>query len=240
MTNIMQKSQTRTILGTLALFFVAIFMMSVSGCDQKETVKTQRKAVIHTEFGDMIVLLSDSTPLHRDNFMKLADSSFYDNLLFHRVMQGFMVQGGDPNSRDAQPHARLGNGGPGYTIENEIRQDHYHIKGALAAARQPDNVNPEFRSSGSQFYLVDGKTYTPGELKTFENKIRIANPEFVYTDDAIKQYAEVGGTPFLDMNYTVFGFVIEGIEIIDSIAAKKVARGNRPEKDIKFSVEVLK
>jgi len=236
----MKKSQTTTILGTFALLFASIFMMSVSGCDKKATSNTNRKAIIHTEFGDMIVLLSDSTPLHRDNFLKLTEEGFYDNLLFHRVMKGFMVQGGDPNSRDAQQGARLGSGGPGYTVEHEIRSDHIHIKGALSAARQPDNVNPDFRSSGSQFYIVDGKTYKPGELKSFENKLKADNPEFSYTEDHINQYADLGGTPFLDMNYTVFGLVIEGIDIIDSIAARKVARGNRPLEDIKFSVEVMK
>ncbi len=236
----MKKSQTRTILGTFTLFMGAIFMMSASGCDKNDTLNTHQKVVIHTEFGDMTVLLSDSTPLHRDNFVKLAEDGFYDNLLFHRVMKGFMVQGGDPKSRDAQQGARLGSGGPGYTVDNEIRADLLHVKGALAAARQPDNVNPDFRSSGSQFYIVDGKTYKPGELKSFENKLRVANPDFSYSEDAVMQYADQGGTPFLDMNYTVFGFVVEGIEIIDSIAANKVNRGNRPLEDIKFTVEVVK
>lgn len=236
----MKKSQTTTILGTLALILGAFFIMSASGCDHSTTKITNLKAVIHTEFGDMVILLSDSTPLHRDNFIKLANEGFYDDLLFHRVMKGFMVQGGDPNSRNAQPETRLGNGGPGFTIANEIRADHIHIKGAIAAARQPDRINPEFNSSGSQFYLVQGKKYKPGELKSFENKLRAANPDFAYTDAMVQRYAEEGGIPFLDMNYTVFGFIVEGIEIIDSIAAQNVAKGNRPIEDVKFSVEVLK
>jgi peptidyl-prolyl cis-trans isomerase B (cyclophilin B) len=195
---------------------------------------------IHTEFGDIIVELSDSTPQHRDNFIKIAEEGFYDNLLFHRVMKGFMVQGGDPESLGAEAGKRLGGGGPGYTLEADLRPDLVHVKGALAAARQPDHVNPEKRSSGSQFYLVHGKTWKPGELMSFESKIQAQFPEFEYTDEMKSIYSEVGGAPFLDMNYTVFGFVVDGLDVMDSIAAVKVAAGNRPVEDVKFSVEVLK
>ena len=236
----MKKSQTQTFLGTFAIILGGLFMMSASGCDQNEVSDSPRKAIIHTEFGDITVQLSDSTPEHRDNFIKIAEEGFYDNLLFHRVMKGFMVQGGDPESLDAEAGKRLGGGGPGYTIEADMRPGLVHVKGALAAARQPDSVNPEKRSSGSQFYLVHGKTWKPGELMSFESKIQAQFPEFAYTDEMKTMYSEEGGAPFLDMNYTVFGFVVDGLDIIDSIAAVKVAAGNRPVDDVKFSVEVLK
>ncbi len=236
----MKKSQTQTFLGTFAIILGGLFMMSASGCDQNEVSDSPRKAIIHTEFGDITVQLSDSTPQHRDNFIKIAEEGFYDNLLFHRVMKGFMVQGGDPESLGAEAGKRLGGGGPGYTLEAELRSDLVHVKGALAAARQPDHVNPEKRSSGSQFYLVHGKTWKPGELMSFESKIQAQFPEFAYTDEMKSMYSEVGGAPFLDMNYTVFGFVVDGLDVIDSITAVKVAAGNRPVEDVKFSVEVLK
>jgi peptidyl-prolyl cis-trans isomerase B (cyclophilin B) len=215
-------------------------MISASGCDNLADNQGPRKAVIHTDFGDMVVLLSDSTPQHRDNFIKLAEEGFYDGLLFHRVMGKFMIQGGDPNSRGAKKGARLGSGGPGYTIPNEIRPDHVHVKGALAAARQPDSVNPEMNSSGSQFYIVQGGKYKAGELKSFEMRHQASNPEFTYSDEIKTAYIEQGGYAPLDLNYTVFGFVIEGIDIIDSIAAVRTDRSNRPLEDVKFSVEVLK
>lgn len=236
----MKKSQSQTFLGTFAIILASFFMMSASGCDQNGESNAPRKAIIHTDLGDITLVLSDSTPEHRDNFIKLAEEGFYDNLLFHRVMQGFMVQGGDPKSLGAEAGVRLGSGGPGYTIKQEMRSDLVHIKGALAAARQPDNVNPEKNSSGSQFYIVQGKTWKPGELMSLERKIQAQFPDFAYTEEMKSNYAEIGGTPFLDMNYTVFGLVIDGLDILDSIAAVKVASGNRPVEDVKFTVEVLK
>jgi cyclophilin family peptidyl-prolyl cis-trans isomerase len=155
-------------------------------------------------------------------------------------MKDFMVQGGDPKSLDADAGVRLGGGGPGYTLESDMRSDHVHIKGALAAARQPDNVNPDKRSSGSQFYVVHGKTWKPGELMSVESRIQAQFPDFAYTEEMKTAYSEIGGTPFLDMNYTVFGFVVDGFDVIDSIAAVKVVAGNRPFEDVKFTVEVLK
>ena len=228
--------QSRTILIQLAIFFTGLFFISSDGCTPTGSVK----AVIHTDYGDMTIELSDSTPEHRDNFVKLVNEGFYNDLLFHRVMKGFMIQGGDPKSKDAEPGARLGGGGPGYTLDADFRDDHLHIYGAIAAARQPDNVNPEKRSSGSQFYIVQGQTYKPGELMSMENRVQAVAPDFTYSDEAKVMYSEKGGTPFLDMNYTVFGRVIEGMETIDSIAKVKVMRGNRPDEDVRFSIEILK
>lgn len=190
---------------------------------------------IQTDYGNMLIRLFDETPQHRDNFLKLADQGFYDDLLFHRVIEGFMIQGGDPQSRDADEDARLGTGGPGYTIEAEMTDQWVHVKGALAAARMGDNMNPEKKSSGSQFYIVHGRPVTDRMLDTTE-----AQKGKRYSRDQRKQYNEWGGTPFLDHEYTVFGQVIEGMEVIDKIAAVDTNRSDRPREDVKFKVIVIK
>lgn len=187
-------------------------------------------AVIETQFGDIYVDLYDTTPQHRDNFEKLVKEGFYDGLLFHRVMSEFMVQGGDPDSRDAAPGAMLGNGGPGYTIPAEFGG--LHVKGALSAARQPDQVNPQKASSGSQFYLVQGKQWTDAELDQIEQRQRIT-----YSPEQRELYKTIGGTPFLDNDYTVFGEVIEGLAVIDSIAAVQTNPANRPLEDVPMTIK---
>lgn len=182
---------------------------------------------METNMGSMLIQLYDDTPKHRDNFIKLAEESFYDGLLFHRVINQFMIQGGDPKSKDAKEGAALGSGGPGYQIDAEFVSNLAHVKGALAAARQGDRVNPKKKSSGSQFYIVHGKPLTEQELT------RIANQKGIdYPKEIIKTYIEAGGTPFLDQEYTVFGQVIEGMDVIDKIAAVQTNRRDRPESDV--------
>jgi len=189
----------------------------------------QELYLIETDHGTMTVKLYDSTPQHRDNFKKLVADSYYDDLLFHRVIKGFMVQGGDPNSRGAAPGARLGGGGPGYTIPAEIGAKHF--KGALSAARQGDAVNPQKASSGSQFYVVQGKKASAQELDQMA-----ARKKITYTAEDKSRYMEVGGTPFLDNDYTVFGEVVEGLEVIDKIANVQTAPGDRPVTDVKMKI----
>ncbi len=189
---------------------------------------------METSMGTMIILLYSATPNHRDNFIKLAEEGFYDDLLFHRVMNGFMVQGGDPNSRNASTNAQLGSGGPGYQIAAEFVDSLIHNKGALAAARQPDYVNPQLKSSGSQFYIVHGTSVTPEQLDLFEKRTGIK-----YTEAQRKKYYDMGGTPQLDHNYVVFGQVIYGMEVIDKIAETAV-NGTRPKTDVKMKVRVIK
>lgn len=232
----MKKSFILSIFLQISAILCSLFLISSTGCNESGPARV----AVHTDFGDMIIELSDSTPGHRDNFLKLASEGFYDDLLFHRVINGFMIQGGDPKSKGAEPGARLGSGGPGYTIPAEMRADHVHVKGALAAARQGDSANPTRASSGSQFYIVHGKTWTGEELDNIiarSSHMTIAG--FEYTDEQKDLYSEIGGTPFLDMNYTVFGRVIEGLDIIDSIANVKIARGDRPIEDVIFNVEIL-
>ncbi len=188
---------------------------------------------ISTPYGDMLVELYDGTPQHRDNFLKLAEEGFYDSLLFHRVMQGFMIQGGDPDSRHAAPGQQLGMGGPGYTIPAEFHSDYLHFKGALAAARQGDQVNPQKASSGSQFYIVHGRPFTDAELDQIEQRNGIQ-----YTAEQRKRYKTEGGAPFLDGQYTVFGQVVEGLEVVDQIAAQTTDAAARPLKDIPMTVKV--
>jgi len=182
----------------------------------------------------MTILLYDETPKHRDNFIKLVKDGFYNGTLFHRVIRDFMIQGGDPESKGAAPKQRLGTGGPGYTIEAEFRPEFIHKKGALSAARQGDQVNPEKRSSGSQFYIVQGKKATADEL----NRISSQTGAF-YTADQIKTYQQIGGTPFLDNQYTVFGEVIEGLDVIDKIAAVKTRPGDRPVEDLEMTMTLI-
>ncbi len=181
-----------------------------------------------TSKGDMTVQLFDETPLHRDNFIKLASSGFYDGLLYHRVINGFMIQGGDPQSKDAKSQ-QLGSGGPGYKIDAEIRPNLHHFKGYLAAARQGDNVNPEKKSSGSQFYIVQGKPVDENTLNSLE-----ARSGIIYSDEDKQMYKELGGTPFLDGQYTVFGKVIKGIDVVDEIAKVKTTPRDRPLEDVKI------
>ena len=150
-----------------------------------------------------------------------------------------MIQGGDPESKNAEPGTRLGSGGPGYKIDAEIRADHLHVKGALAAARQGDIANPTRMSSGSQFYIVHGKTWDEGTLDRIEEGNQMQIGGFEYSDSARAVYMNQGGTPFLDMNYTVFGQIVDGLDIIDSIASVKTLPGDRPEEDVKFSVSII-
>lgn len=187
---------------------------------------------IETPQGDMLARLSDATPQHQDNFVKLVEQNFYDDLLFHRVIEGFMIQGGDPDSRGADAGARLGSGGPGYTIPAEFVDSLAHVKGALAAAR---TNNPAKASSGSQFYIVHGKPVTEAELNRMEGQTGVRYPSEVRED-----YLANGGTPFLDQNYTVFGQVIEGLDVIDKIAAAATKPGDRPVEDVSMKISLVR
>lgn len=195
---------------------------------------TQYYVNISTSFGDMVVKLYNETPKHRDNFLKLAKEGYFNDLLFHRVIKDFMIQGGDPNSKNAAPNVQLGAGGPSYTIPAEFNRALIHKKGALSAARQGDQVNPAKASSGSQFYIVQGKVSSKAELDQIARSYNIT-----YTPEQIETYTTIGGTPFLDMNYTVFGEVVKGLEVIDKIAAVKTAYGDRPLQDVKMTVTVV-
>ena len=178
--------------------------------------------------GRMVVRLYNTTPLHRDNFKKLVEENFYDSTRFHRVVDGFMIQGGDPNSRD-EDLANDGQGGPGYTVEAEIETGGFHQRGALAAARQGDPMNPERRSSGSQFYLVQGAVYDSTALSEMETELRQRIPDstFSFSPEARAAYTSEGGTPFLDGQYTVFGELVEGFAVLDSVAAAPTPRRAR-------------
>ena len=179
----------------------------------------------------MKVLLYDSTPKHKDNFIKLVEEGFYEDLLFHRVIKDFMVQGGDPESREASARQPLGSGGPGYKIPAEIGAP--HIRGTLAAARQGGG-NPQKESSGSQFYIVHGRSVNAAELDNMERTKGIK-----YNEAQRAAYLEHGGTPFLDMEYTVFGEVVDGIEVVDQITSQKTFPGDRPVEDIRMKIRIL-
>ncbi len=198
-----------------------------------EKFKDMTKVLIKTSMGDITIALYDETPLHKENFIKLANEKFYDGTLFHRIIQGFMIQTGDPNSKDAKQGQQLGNGGPGYTIPAEIIPGLIHKRGAVAAARQADQVNPKRESSGSQFYIVDGRAFSYEEIAMFEARGMKLTPEQKET------YNTIGGAPHLDLQYTVFGEVISGMDIVDKIAAQAKDRMDRPINDIKIIEAVV-
>ena len=182
---------------------------------------------METSLGVMTIQLYEETPKHRDNITKLAEEGFYDGLLFHRVINGFVIQGGDPNSRNAKADTRIGNGGPDYLIDAEFNSKLVHTKGALAAASTGGSSNPMQRSSGSQFYIVHGRPVTESQLAQIEIEQGIE-----YTAEQKAAYLELGGSPQLDMNYTVYGRVIHGMEVIDAIATVSTLASDRPKEDV--------
>lgn len=264
-----------SLLNACLLFFCSLFLLD---CSAKKPVKV----AITTEYGEIEIELYDQTPLHRDNFVKLVNEGFYDGTLFHRVIQEFMIQGGDPDSRDAQPGTMLGRGGPGYTVPAEFDTTLIHKRGALAAARQGDNVNPTQASSGSQFYIVQGKKYTDEELDQVEIQIAQGTARQKFNqymreeEEALKKegkevdmmdiqmkanqkaseylrknpyrmskknreiYKTIGGTPLLDGAYTIFGEVTKGLEVVDAIAALETDDFDRPRKDVKMTMKIIK
>lgn len=240
------------------------------------------KVKIQTMLGDIVVRLYDETPLHRDNFVKLVKEGYYDGTLFHRVIKDFMIQGGDPDSKGAPAGKMLGAGGPGYTIEAEIKDNLYHKRGALAAARQGDQVNPERRSSGSQFYITWGQVYSEGQLRQFSKQLRMQRVQDAFnalaavhrteiiqkrkdrdrtglqelqdrlvaeaekrvgsaglSDEQIQVYSTVGGTPHLDGQYTVFGEVVDGLDVVEMIQGTATGRADRPVDDIEMRILVI-
>ncbi len=224
--------------------FVAVFAFGCSNKVADKNISTEPKneetkekttmVIISTDLGEMKAVLYNETPLHKENFIKLAKEGYFDGCLFHRVIDGFMVQGGDPDSKAAKPGQMLGQGGPGYTIPAEFKQELIHKKGALAAARMADQVNPKKESSGSQFYIAQGKTYTQNELNVLSSRMGKS-----FNKQQMDAYTTVGGVPFLDYEYTVFGEVVEGLEVIDKIAKVQKDRYDRPVQDIKMTIKVV-
>ncbi len=217
------------------LIFLVGFLFTGMICfAQKDSVVTKKDrkkdVLLQTNYGDIVVRLSDSTPLHRDNFLKLVKTHYYDSVLFHRVIKNFMIQSGDPNSKHAQPGEPLGNGGPGYRIPAEFRTTLFHKKGVVAAAR--DN-NPEKASSGSQFYIVQGKIFTDAGLDSVET-YRLNGRKIPAEQREV--YKTIGGAPHLDQGYTVFGEVVKGLDVVNNIASVTTSKGqdrDRPLEDVR-------
>lgn len=251
-----------------------------------ELTKDMTKVRIKTTLGDIVIQLYDETPAHRDNFIKLVREDFYKGTLFHRVIKDFMIQGGDPDSIGAPAGKQLGTGGPGYTLPAEfVYPKYFHKRGALSAARLGDEMNPERESSGSQFYIVWGKTYKAQELKQMERQMEMQQQQQVFnslakahreeimemrrnrdrdglqrlqdqladkalrqcremgkpafTEQQVQAYTTLGGTPFLDNQYTVFGEVVEGLDVVERIQNTDTLRGDRPKTDISMTMELI-
>lgn len=209
------------------MLLIPLLLLSFKAKEKRSTIE------VTTDYGIMKIMLYNETPLHRDNMLKLVQQHFYDSLMFHRVIKDFMIQGGDPESKHAQPGQMLGSGSaPGDRIPAEFKPELFHKKGVLAAAR--DN-NPEKASSNCQFYIVQGKKYTDDELNQMEQRTGVK-----YTPEQREAYKTIGGTPFLDQNYTVYGEVYEGLNVLDSIAAVKTDSRDRPLKDVRMFMKVGK
>lgn len=208
----------------IPLFILILFsLMTVNG--QVISGQPELKFLIKTNMGDIKIKLYNDTPKHRDNFLKLVNEGWYEGSIFHRVINQFMIQGGG-NAKKKED--------PGYTIEAEILDDHFHVKGVVAAARMPDNVNPEKESSGSQFYIVQGRTFSDAELDMIQERTG-----HTFTEEQRNVYKTTGGTPHLDGSYTVFGEVYEGLDVVDQIAAVKTGGGDKPSQDVTFSVSII-
>ncbi len=226
----------------MRFFFLlaATALLLASACrppqfNSKKTTLYSPIVEIQTDSGNIEIQLLASTPRHRDNFLKLIRENYYNGILFHRVIPSFMIQAGDPDSRDAAAGKTLGMGGPAYNLPAEFGTDLYHTRGTVAAARMPDNVNPQKESSGSQFYIVQGSNVSDELLNRVEEM-----RGFKYTTAQRELYKKVGGTPHLDGEYTVFGSVINGMDVVDKIARLPKDGNNRPTKDLKINKIRLK
>jgi peptidyl-prolyl cis-trans isomerase B (cyclophilin B) len=205
---------------------------------QEKRAEVQRLVEIRTDLGTMVVALYNETPQHRDNFLKLVTDGAYDSLLIHRIVPTLMVQGGDPDSRLAGPDTPLGNGGPGYTLPAEIVPGLIHKKGALAAVRLGEDVDPEKRSNGSQFYIVHGKPFQPNELSLLAQRSARMGTPVTYTEEQQRIYATEGGAPHLDGAYTIFGEVVEGLEVLDALAKLSCDGNDRPMQDVRMFIRL--
>ena len=206
------------------VFVALIIALAFAACQKEKPTYV----LIETDMGNIKIELYDETPLHKENFVKLVNEGFYDGLLFHRIIDKFMIQGGDPDSKNARPGQPLGMGGPGYLIDAEIGAPHF--RGTVAAARTGGAANPDKKSSGSQFYIVHGRTFNDAELDAFERMKGIT-----YNEVQRNKYKEEGGAPALDMDYTVFGEVVEGIEVVDQIVIAPKDSRDRPKEDIRMN-----
>lgn len=221
----------------LVIFFAAMLLSSAQVATNQKVNKAKGTMIeMVTSQGKITLRLYDETPLHRDNFLKLVENHTYDGLLFHRVIKNFMVQAGDPKSRDAKPGQPLGDGTLGYTVPAEFRPELIHKRGALCAARQGDQVNPKKASSATQFYIVQGQVWDDKTLDMMEQRFGKK-----FTAEQRKVYTTMGGTPHLDGDYTVFGEVVDGMEVVNKISDLPCDRMDRPVEDVKIiSVKVIK
>jgi len=196
----------------------------------------RQRVVLHTTEGDIVIALSDNTPVHRDNFLRLVETHFYDSLLFHRVVRQFMIQSGDPESRHAEPGATLGEGELPYTLEPEFRVPRlYHRRGAVAMAREADEQNPERRSSSCQFYIVRGKRFSSKDLDMVEQHVdSMTHGQAHFTDQMRRDYRRLGGAPQLDGQYTVFGEVVDGMDVVERIQQTDTDDYDRPVSDVRI------